>query len=126
MKTMNLEGISHFNAGRFEEALRCFRAAVAAGESVPEARVFIGHVLGALGRRPEAIAEFISVITDSPRHLPAYSGLANILIHLCPARDLAAEKALLRILTLKPGRGFRPALRSLLRSCGKRCAPRES
>ena len=40
---MNQEGIAHFNAGRFEDALRCFRAAAAAGESVPEARVFIGR-----------------------------------------------------------------------------------
>ncbi len=117
---MNQEGIAHFNAGRFEDALRCFRAAVAAGESVPEARVFIGHVLGALQRRPEAVAELVSVISEFPRHLPAYDGLANILLHLCPARDLAAEKVLRRVLTLKPGADdFRARLTATLRACAQ-------
>jgi tetratricopeptide (TPR) repeat protein len=120
MTDLNRDGIAHFNAGRFDEALRCFRAAVAAGEGVPEARVFIGHVLVALGRRPEAIAEFVSVISDFPRHLPAYDGLANALLHLCPARDLAAETALRRILTLKAGdEDSRSRLASTLRACGQ-------
>lgn len=120
MTDLNREGIAHFNAGRFEEALTSFRAAAAAGESVPEARVFIGHVLGSMGRRPDAIAEFVSVISDFPRHLSAYDGLANILLRLCPARDLAAEKALRRVLTLKPGgEDFRSRLAATLRACGQ-------
>ena len=78
-------GIERFNAGRFEEALLCFRAAVAAGRGTAQARVFTGH---------------------------AYAGLAKFLLSRAPARDLSAEKALLGILTLKPSPGLRDALRA--------------
>jgi len=112
-------GVVHFNAGRFEEALACFRAA-SAGPRRPEARVFIGHVAVALGRGCEAAESFISVIQDAPRHLPAYAGLANLLLRGAPARDAAAEKALLRVLTLKPGDdAFRAGLAETLRACGQ-------
>ncbi|MBI2385293.1 MAG: tetratricopeptide repeat protein [Elusimicrobia bacterium] len=116
MDDLNARGVEHFNAGRFEEALSCFRAAVAAGESVAQARVFIGHVAGSLGRPDEAAAEFVSVIRDFPRHLPAYAGLANVVLRRAPARDPAAEKALLKVLSLKTGG---TALAETLRACGQ-------
>jgi tetratricopeptide (TPR) repeat protein len=120
MDDLSRRGIEHFNAGRFEAALRCFRDAVAAGENVPESRVFIGHVSGSLGRPAAAVAEFVSVISDFPRHLPAYAGLANMLLRQAPARDAASVKALLRVLALKPGdESFRASLAETLRACGQ-------
>ncbi len=81
-------GIERFNAGRHEEALRCFHAAITAGRGAAQARVFIAH---------------------------AYAGLAKFLLSRAPARDRAAEKALLGILTLTPS----PALRDALLACGR-------
>lgn len=113
-------GVESFNAGRFDEALRRFRAAAAAGQGVPEARVFIGHVWASQGRGAEAAAQLANVIADFPRHLPAYAGLANVVLRLSPARDAAAEKALLRLLTLRPGAAsFRAPLAGALRACGE-------
>ncbi len=36
MDDLSLQGIAHFNAGRFEEALGFFHSAVAAGRGVPQ------------------------------------------------------------------------------------------
>jgi len=120
MDDLILQGIEHFNAARFEQALRSFRAAIAAGRGVPEARVFIGHVSLSQGRRPEAIKAFVAAIAEFPRHLPAYDGLANVLLLQSPARDLAAEKVLLGVLALKPGDdAFRARLSESLRACGQ-------
>jgi len=110
-------GVGYFNAGRFTEALACFRAA-SAGPRAAQARVFTGHVASALGRGPEAAKAFISVIEDFPRHLPAYDGLANAILRGSPARDAASEKALLRALTLKPG-ADRAGLARTLRACAE-------
>lgn len=95
-------GIEQFNAGRFAEALGSFRAA-ASGPRAPEARTFIGHVLGSMGRADEAATEFSSLLADFPRHLPAYAGLANLVLRRAPEKDPRAVKALLRVLTLKAG-----------------------
>jgi tetratricopeptide (TPR) repeat protein len=120
MDDLKARGIEHFNAGRFNEALACFRAALAAGDRGPETRCFLGHVAGSLGRRPEAIEAFGAVIREHPRHLPAYSGLANVILHQSPARDPKAEKLLRGILALKPGgEGFRERLIDALRACGQ-------
>lgn len=108
-------GVAHFNAGRFPQALEAFRAA-AAGARAAEARTFIGHVLGSMGRVDEAATEFASLIADFPRHLPAYAGLSNLMLRRAPERDPRAEKALLRVLTLKAGgREFAETLRA----CGQ-------
>ncbi len=108
-------GVAHFNAGRFPEALAAFRAA-ATGPRAAEARTFIGHVLGSMGRADEAATEFASLIADYPRHLPAYAGLANLVLRRAPERDPRAEKALLRVLTLKAGGR---ELAETLRACGQ-------
>jgi tetratricopeptide (TPR) repeat protein len=108
-------GIAHFNAGRFPQALGAFRAA-AAGEGAAEARTFIGHVLGSMGRADEAATEFASLLADFPRHLPAYAGLANLVVRRAPEKDPRAVKALLRVLTLKAGGRD---LAETLRACGQ-------
>ena len=120
MDELSVKGVEHYNAGRFEEALRCFRAALDRGDKDPQTHVFLGHVANSLGRRSEALAAFAAVIKTSPRHLPAYTGLANIILHLCPDRDLPAEGALRGILSIKPGKGSaRARLVAALRSCGQ-------
>jgi tetratricopeptide (TPR) repeat protein len=79
MDDLSAQGIEHFNAGRFDEALRCFRAAAG-----PEAGVFAAHVLDASGRAPEAVFEFATVIARAPRHAPAYAGLASLVLRRGP------------------------------------------
>jgi predicted Zn-dependent protease len=93
MDDLSARGVEHFNAGRFDEALRCFRAA-----SGPEARVFAAHVLDAAGRPAESAAEFASVLEESPRRLTAYAGLANLLLRRGP---LPGGEALRGALALK-------------------------
>lgn len=73
-------GIERFNSGRFDSALRCFRAAVDGGARGPETRCLLAHVLDASGRAEEAVAEFVSVLEDFPRHEPAYAGLASLIL----------------------------------------------
>lgn len=114
------EGVALFNAGRFEEALGRFRAALAAKEEPAQALVFIGHAEGSLGRRDAALSAFVSAIAAFPRHLPAYAGLANALLRAAPARDAAGEKALRRALALRPGPELpREALAEALAACGR-------
>jgi tetratricopeptide (TPR) repeat protein len=99
MNEMQL-GIERFNAGRFQESLRFFRNAYARGERGPELRSFMAHALDSLGRPQEAIRAFTAVIEDFPRHLPAYSSLANLMLHRGPLKH---ERRTLRwILALKP------------------------
>src|SRR3954468_5829127 len=93
MDDLNARGIEHFNAGRLDEALRCFRAAAG-----PEAKVFAAHVLDASGRSEEAAAEFAAAIGEAPEHLPAYKGLAGLLLR---RGALPGAEALRGVLLLK-------------------------
>jgi len=88
-------GLEHFNAGRFQEALRRFRASRG-----PEAACFAAHALDSLGRPQEALRAFTSAIEKFPRHLPAYEGLANLMLHRGPFEH--ERNTLRRILSLKP------------------------
>ena len=80
MDALSQRGIESFNAGRFDEALAHFRAAIAAGARGPETHCLLAHVLEAAGRPEEAVAEFARLIAAHPRHLPAYDGLAGIIL----------------------------------------------
>jgi tetratricopeptide (TPR) repeat protein len=90
MDDLSAQGIEHFNAGRFDEALRCFR-----GAGGPEAGVFAAHVLDASGRAAEAAAEFASVIGRTPGHLPAYKGLAGLILRRGPLPGVEALRGAL-------------------------------
>ncbi len=80
MDELTRRGIAHFNAGRFDAALEDFRGAIAGGDGSAATRVLLAHVLAAAGRAPEAAAEFAAVIEAEPRHLPAYDGLAGLVL----------------------------------------------
>lgn len=88
-------GLEHFNAGRYQEALVNFKAARG-----PEARCFAAHALDSLGRPQEALSAFASAVEAFPRHLPAYEGLANLMLHRGPFEH--EKSTLRRILSLKP------------------------
>lgn len=117
MDELTSRGVEHFNAGRFEEALRCFRESLAQGRGGPDAGVFLGHAAAAAGRADEAVEAFCSVLRGQPRHLPAYLGLAGALLREAPRRRAKAEAALSGLLALEPRdaaerREVGPALRA--------------
>lgn len=117
MDELTSRGVEHFNAGRFEEALRCFRESVASGRGGADAGVFLGHAAAAAGRADEAVEAFCAVIRSKPRHLPAYAGLAGALLREAPRRRAKAEAALSGLLALEPRdaaerRSLGPALRA--------------
>lgn len=116
MNDQNRRGIECFNAGKFEEALGHFRAAITAGERGAEPRCFLAHALDSAGRPDEAVAEFSSILKSFPSHLPAYEGLAKLLLRRGAASDDA--RALERVTALEPARGkIRRALGATLRLC---------
>ncbi|MCM2303870.1 MAG: tetratricopeptide repeat protein [Elusimicrobia bacterium] len=106
-------GIERFNAGRFEEALRLFRAARPAG---PEARVFAGHALDALDRPEEALSAFVAAAEGFPLHAPAYDGLGALALRRAARLGGAGWR---RLLAMKPRA---PAARRLLAGALSSCA----
>lgn len=72
-------GIDHFNAGRFERAAECFRAALAAGDRAPGTTVFLAHALASAGRPREAARVLAALLRKRPGHLPASLALAALL-----------------------------------------------
>ncbi|MBI3554139.1 MAG: tetratricopeptide repeat protein [Elusimicrobia bacterium] len=111
-------GIEDYNAGRHAQALRCFRRALSTGESRPDIRCFEANALRSMGRRREAIDAFLAAVRDSPRCLPAYSGLAQVMRQ--GGRSARAARTLRGILALEPRtRADRGRLVEALRDCGK-------
>jgi tetratricopeptide (TPR) repeat protein len=94
-------GTAHFNGGRHEKALSCFRRAFALGDRGPELRTFIAHALNSCGRTEEAIAEFSAVTRD----FPAYRGAGLAPVALLPERLPGVEKALREALAADPRNG---------------------
>jgi len=116
MDDLSRQGIEHFNGGRFDQALRCFRAAIAAGADGPETRCLLAHALDGAGSPQKAATEFAAALKVFPRHLPAYAGLANLLLRRGALPG--AVQALGRSLRLKPvGRDGRRKLIETLRLC---------
>ncbi len=116
MDDLSRQGIEHFNGGRFDQALRCFRAAIAAGADGPETRCLLAHALDGAGSPQKAATEFAAALKVFPRHLPAYAGLANLLLRRGALPG--AAQALGRSLRLKPvGRDGRRKLIETLRLC---------
>lgn len=103
-------GIAHFNAGRFDAALLCFRAAIAGGDRGPQTRGLLAHALDASGRPAESAAEFLSVLADFPRRPPAYDGLAGLILRRGPLPGAGA--ALRGALALKTPRTLRLCARA--------------
>ncbi|MBI3554317.1 MAG: tetratricopeptide repeat protein [Elusimicrobia bacterium] len=93
-------GIESYNAGLFAKAVRYFRRAAAFEEPGPQAKCFLAHALLNSKRPREAIDGFASLIRESPRYLPAYSGLAAAVVQ--GGRSPTALKTLRRALRFKP------------------------
>lgn len=105
-------GIEHFNAGRFEQAIACFK-----GAADPSTRAFLAHALEAAGHRKKAIAALTALISAHPRYLPAHVALAGIALRTSEPNPflraaLAAAESALR----GAGPEARPALAELLRA----------
>lgn len=74
------KGFVHYNAGRYGQARDCFREALESKDrGNPEVRCFLAHSFQALGRSKEAVQELFKLVKASPRYLPGYLNLANIL-----------------------------------------------
>lgn len=114
-------GIEHFNAGRFAEALECFRGALASGDRDPQTRVLLAHALEAAGRPEKASAAFVRAIKDSPSHVPAYAGLASLSLR----RGVRPPRALRAALELEPAEGGLESLLAALRLCAQAWRARE-
>jgi len=102
MDDLSLQGIAHFNAGRFAQAQACFHAAIASGDRRPETACFLAHVLDASSRIKEAAAQFASTLKRHPGHRPAYDGLAGLILRRGALPGAGA--ALRGALALKAGR----------------------
>ncbi|MBI3553371.1 MAG: tetratricopeptide repeat protein [Elusimicrobia bacterium] len=117
MDDLRRQGIEHFNAGRFEEASRCFRAEIAAGGGGPEARCLLAHALDSAAQPQEAAAEFAAALEAFPSHQPAYRGLASLVLRRGALPGAAA--ALRGALALRPRRAARGGLIETLRLCAR-------
>lgn len=115
-------GIEHFNAGRFAEALVCFRSAAASGDRDPQTRVLLAHALEAAGQPEKAAAAFVRAIKAFPGHEPAYAGLANLSLR----RGLRPPRALRGALKLAPAEGGLQGLLATLRLCAKAWRARDA
>lgn len=88
-------GIDHFNAGRHDRAILCFRGALASGDRAPETSLFLAHALDSAGRPREAARVLGALLEKRPGHVPASLALAGLL-ERAPreAWTLRASKAL--------------------------------
>ena len=73
-------GVEHFDAGRYEEALEAFLAAVAANPRDAEALFDVGVTYEKLGRHLEAAAAFKSAAELRPDHAASRARLCSALV----------------------------------------------
>lgn len=78
-KGLTRRGVDHFNAGRHDRAIRCFRKALACGGRAPETSLFLAHALDSAGRAREAARVLGALLRKRPGHVPASLALAGIL-----------------------------------------------
>ncbi len=72
-------GYGRFNAGKFPEALACFRRAQILGDRRPQTRIFEAHCLHALGRTEAAIRRLHALCRAPGASAPAFLELARML-----------------------------------------------
>lgn len=94
------EGAAWLGRQRFDEAERCFRAAVAMRPDFPEAHLTLGAILGMLGRPAEAAASFRAALRLRPDSADAHGNLGNALREL--GRPGEAEHHLREALRRRP------------------------
>lgn len=72
-------GLFYFKAGRIEEALTDYRAALAINPAYLNANNNLGHALSELGRPQEAVPLYRAALKAQPNHLEVRNNLANAL-----------------------------------------------
>jgi len=96
-----VEGVQHFEAGRFAPAEQCFRASLQRLPGRASTRINLAATCLALGRPAEALAELEAVLDAEPQHLDAWCHRAAALAAL--GRDAEAVACADRVLATEPG-----------------------
>lgn len=78
MKTELARGLADYNAGRFPDAVRSFRRALAGPRPAPETYCFLAHALQSLGRLAEAEKCFSEAVRRHPAFVPARLDWASL------------------------------------------------
>ena len=93
-------GFAFYQAGNFEEAIRCLDAALAAGGKNPDISTNKGAALMALGRESEAITCFEETLSIQPENYVAWNNMGRAL--LCVDRFEDALFAFQKAVGLNP------------------------
>lgn len=96
------EGFAHSQAGRWMDAVACYRDTLTANPNVPEAHYSLGFALQALGRLDDAIAAYRNAVALRAQFASAHNNLGNIMLSLsrlkeaedCYRKALAADPSL--------------------------------
>ena len=90
-------GQAHQRAGRFVDAMLCYRRALKVNRHGVQVQFHLGEVLRELGLRDEAVTAWRTALTWQPQHLPSLLALADILRPLSPADAAASYRRALAI-----------------------------
>ena len=102
-RSLFLEGVAHFEAGRLHEAEGCFQASLARLPGRASTRINLGATRLRLGRPAEALAELNAVLAAEPQHLDAWGHRAAALVAL--GRDGEALVSAAHVLERNPEDG---------------------
>ena len=100
-RSLFLEGVQHFEAGRFAPAEQCFRASLQRLPGRASTRINLAASCLALGRAGEALAELDAVLESEPQHLDAWCHRARALAAL--GRDAEAAASADHVVAAEPG-----------------------
>lgn len=118
-KSFFLQGLAHYQAGRFEQAERDFAASLALVPGRASTLTNLGAARLRLGRFAQAVSLFDEALAQEPDNVEAHGQRAAALAEL--GRLAAALASVERALQLDPTSGAAWTLRgSLLRSLGRR------
>lgn len=117
-KAFFLQGLAHYQAGRFEQAERDFAASLALVPGRPSTLTNLGAARLKLGRFADAVSLFDEALAQEPDNVEAHGQRAAALAEL--GKLAPALASVDRALQLDPARGAAWTLRgSLLRSLGR-------
>lgn len=78
-RLLDTRGRNYFNAGRYLEALECYRASIEEDPTFISGYTGAATVLAILGRFEEALAIARETIAREPGHFASYTTMANVL-----------------------------------------------
>jgi predicted TPR repeat methyltransferase len=102
-RTLFIEGVAHFEAGRLAPAEQCFEHALRLAPDRVSVRINLAATRLRLGRPGEALAELQALLAAEPRHLDAWLHAAAALSAL--GRDAEALPCADKVLAAEPGNG---------------------